>query len=72
MSVFPQPITSDDQCQPNHASNCNLLHNCHACHTESYCKWEHDHKCYTYIQTKGTRDNLHIHSDPLCVHGLAV
>ncbi|XP_037091277.1 attractin-like protein 1 [Pollicipes pollicipes] len=44
-----KPITSADQCQANYASNCNLLHNCHACHTEPYCKWEHDHKCYTYI-----------------------
>lgn len=53
-----KPITSDDQCQPNHASNCNLLHNCHACHTESYCKWEHDHKCYTYIQTKHNKTEM--------------
>lgn len=53
-----KPISEESQCQPNYSSNCILLHNCHACHTEPYCKWEHDHKCYTYIEKRENRTKM--------------
>lgn len=36
-------------------SNCDKLHNCHACHTEFHCGWQRDHKCYTFIREGGNK-----------------
>ena len=32
------------------SSNCDKLHNCQSCQTESNCGWQRDHKCLTYIR----------------------
>lgn len=35
-------------------SNCDKLHNCHACHTEPYCGWQtREHKCFTFVKDVG-------------------
>ncbi|RWS30423.1 attractin-like protein [Leptotrombidium deliense] len=45
-------------------SNCDKLHNCHACHTEFHCGWQRDHKCYTFVHDTGNKtQKAMIHED---------
>lgn len=39
-----------DKCEVAESSNCDKLHNCHACHTEYHCGWQTDEKCYTFVR----------------------
>ncbi|XP_076364577.1 attractin-like protein 1 isoform X2 [Tachypleus tridentatus] len=44
-------ITSNlESCEDAESSNCDKLHNCHACHTENHCGWQADNKCYTFVR----------------------
>ncbi|XP_065556623.1 attractin-like isoform X2 [Artemia franciscana] len=53
-----------DQCDLGDASTCRLLHTCTACHTELYCRWEQDQRCYTYIRKYENRvEKIHLDAD---------
>ncbi|XP_015904894.1 attractin-like protein 1 isoform X2 [Parasteatoda tepidariorum] len=39
-----------EKCEVAESSNCDKLHNCHACHTEYHCGWQTDEKCYTFVR----------------------
>ena len=50
-------IRCDEDALTEHlTSNCDLLHNCHSCHSEPSCGWQmRDHKCYRNIHDSGNR-----------------
>ena len=50
---FSEPLRCDDDRFVT--SNCDKLHNCHACHTEPHCGWQRDHKCYTFVKDVGNK-----------------
>lgn len=52
-----------DKCEVAESSNCDKLHNCHACHTEYHCGWQTDEKCYTFV-----RESSNIFSFSLVFH----
>ncbi|KAG0432378.1 hypothetical protein HPB47_020896 [Ixodes persulcatus] len=55
--------TDVDQCQQSESSNCDKLHNCHACHTEFHCGWQNDHRCYTFVRESGNKTEKAVLSD---------
>ncbi|XP_050048964.1 attractin-like protein 1 isoform X1 [Dermacentor andersoni] len=55
--------TDVEQCQQSESSNCDKLHNCHACHTEFHCGWQNDHRCYTFVRDSGNKTEKAVLSD---------
>lgn len=55
--------TDVEQCQQSESSNCDKLHNCHACHTEFHCGWQNDHRCYTFVRESGNKTEKAVLSD---------
>ncbi|XP_067125746.1 attractin-like protein 1 [Centruroides vittatus] len=56
-------IRTVDKCEEVESSNCDKLHNCHACHTEYHCGWQKDEKCYTFVREAGNGTEKAILSD---------
>ncbi|KAG1676692.1 Attractin-like protein 1 [Nymphon striatum] len=50
-----QTVTSVEECSPAVSSRCDKLHNCFACHTEKYCGWHNDNKCYIFVREIGNK-----------------
>lgn len=55
--------TEAEQCAQSESSNCDKLHNCHACHTEFHCGWQNDHRCYTFVRESGNKTEKAVLSD---------
>ncbi|KAG1676691.1 Attractin-like protein 1 [Nymphon striatum] len=52
---FSMTVTSVEECSPAVSSRCDKLHNCFACHTEKYCGWHNDNKCYIFVREIGNK-----------------
>ncbi|UYV73510.1 ATRN [Cordylochernes scorpioides] len=53
LKLWVQEVRDTEQCEPSESSNCDKLHNCHACHTEYRCGWQHKERCINFVRDSG-------------------